>query len=39
MHIMDNSEEDAFSPTAFGTKILLKSLLSKSVIYWVVSHG
>lgn len=27
MHIMDNSEEDAFSPTAFGTKILLKSLL------------
>lgn len=29
MHVMDNSEEDAFSPppTAFGTKILLKSLL------------
>jgi hypothetical protein len=27
MHVMDNSEEDAFPPTAFGTKILLKSLL------------
>lgn len=27
MHIMDNSEENAFFPTAFRTKILLKSLL------------